>query len=385
MQQLVILGGGFSGVWAAMAAASQRHNHGATDIEIILISNSEDLCIRPRLYEAIHQSMLVPLLPLMKEINVKLIIDNVEFITAENSVVCKNQTVDYDKLIFALGSKLKQPDIKGSKENVFNIDTYEASLAFNHRIKQLIAKRKNKVQIHIIGSGFTGIELITKLHQRFKDKVALTLIERSDSIARGLGTSVHSEIMLALAHANVDILLAHQVELFEHNRIQFTNGQSLHADVLVLSTGLIANPLTQDISENLDSSNRVMVNQTLQLPENCHVFVAGDSAKAKVDDEHYSLMSCQHAMPMGTVAGVNAINLLLELPLLPYRQEFYVTCLDLGGSGAVFTQGWERELVKKGHSGAEIKAQINNQWIYPPSPTIGKTEIFNFIQSKLND
>ena len=88
---------------------------------------------------------------------------------------------------------------------------------------------------------------------------------------------------------------------------------------------------------------------------------------------------------MGTVAGVNAINLLLELPLLPYRQEFYVTCLDLGGSGAVFTQGWERELVKKGHSGAEIKAQINNQWIYPPSPTIGKTEIFNFIQSKLND
>jgi NADH dehydrogenase len=153
----------------------------------------------------------------------------------------------------------------------------------------------------------------------------------------------------------------------------------------VLSTGFIANPLTQDISENLDSSNRAMVNQTLQLPENSHVFVAGDSAKAKVDDEHYSLMSCQHAMPMGTVAGFNAINLLLELPLLPYRQEFYVTCLDLGGSGAVFTQGWERELVKKGHSGAEIKAQINNQWIYPPSPTIGKTEIFNFIQSKLND
>jgi NADH dehydrogenase len=383
MKHLVILGGGFSGVWAAMAAASQRFMHSADGIKITLISNNEGLCIRPRLYEEIHPSMLVPLLPLMNEINVNLIIDDVESIERQNSITCKNQTLPFDKLIFALGSKLKPLEIKGSREYTYNIDTYNATKALNNHIEKLVSNAVDKVHLHIIGSGFTGIELITKLHQRYKDKVSLTLVERADSVAKSLGGSLHSEIMNALEHANVDILLAHEIESFEQNLIKFKNGQLQYTDAVILSTGLVANPLTHDISKSLDSNDRIIVKQTLQLPENDNVFIAGDSAKAKVDDEHYSLMSCQHAMPMGTSAGVNAINAFLDMPLLPYRQEFYATCLDLGESGAVFTQGWERNIAKKGSDGAQMKAQINNQWIYPPSPSIGKSEIFNLIQSTL--
>ena len=77
-------------------------------------------------------------------------------------------------------------------------------------------------------------------------------------------------------------------------------------------------------------------------------------------------MSCQHALRMGRFAGHNAACELLSLPLQPYRQPRYVTCLDLGASGAVFTAGWQREVRMTGAEAKELKRSINGELIYPP-------------------
>jgi hypothetical protein len=50
----------------------------------------------------------------------------------------------------------------------------------------------------------------------------------------------------------------------------------------------------------------------------------------------------------------------------PYRQPGYVTCLDLGVSGALFASGWEREVLFTGETAKHIKRSINNL-IAPPS------------------
>ena len=55
------------------------------------------------------------------------------------------------------------------------------------------------------------------------------------------------------------------------------------------------------------------------------------------------------------------------MPLRPYSQPNYVTCLDLGESGALFTLGWDRKTEKSGEAGKQLKQTINTQWIYPPS------------------
>jgi NADH dehydrogenase len=52
---------------------------------------------------------------------------------------------------------------------------------------------------------------------------------------------------------------------------------------------------------------------------------------------------------------------------VPYTQLRYVTCLDLGRSGAVITQGWERRVEKTGTEGKVVKRLINTQVIYPPA------------------
>ena len=80
-------------------------------------------------------------------------------------------------------------------------------------------------------------------------------------------------------------------------------------------------------------------------------------------------MTCQHAIALGRSAGNNAAADLLGVQPLPYSQPKYVTCLDLGAWGAVFSEGWERKVVLTGKEAKELKTQINTQWIYPPQAT----------------
>ena len=110
----------------------------------------------------------------------------------------------------------------------------------------------------------------------------------------------------------------------------------------------------------------------MRAPAAPEVFVAGDAAAADTGDGHQTLQSCQHAGQLGRVAGENAARDLLDLPPLPYTQLRYVTCLDLGRSGAIVTQGWERRVDKTGAEGKAMKRLINTQLIYPPAD--GTTE-----------
>jgi NADH dehydrogenase len=96
-------------------------------------------------------------------------------------------------------------------------------------------------------------------------------------------------------------------------------------------------------------------------------FAAGDSACLLIDGTHTSVMSCQHARPMGRFAGYNVVSDLLGEPPLPLQIDWYVTVLDLGSWGAVYTEGWNRHVVLKGSEAKRVKQTINCQRIYPPT------------------
>ena len=78
---------------------------------------------------------------------------------------------------------------------------------------------------------------------------------------------------------------------------------------------------------------------------------------------------------MGKYAGHNAARNLMGLETRAYRQPNFVTYMDFGDHGAIFTTGWDREV---GASGPEVNARkrmINEQVIYPPKAT-SREEIF---------
>ena len=69
---------------------------------------------------------------------------------------------------------------------------------------------------------------------------------------------------------------------------------------------------------------------------------------------------------MGRFAGHNVACDLLGRPMLPLSVDWYVTCLDLGPWGAVYTEGWDRRVAAKGAAAKRTKEIINRQRIYPP-------------------
>ena len=97
-----------------------------------------------------------------------------------------------------------------------------------------------------------------------------------------------------------------------------------------------------------------------------NVFAAGDVAAAQCDGAHATVMSCQFARPMGRYAGHNVVADLFGEPMLPLHIDWYVTVLDLGGWGALYTEGWDRQVKTSGAAAKVTKQTINRQRIYPP-------------------
>jgi hypothetical protein len=143
-----------------------------------------------------------------------------------------------------------------------------------------------------------------------------------------------------------------------------------------------ANPLASQIAGEKDNLGRLIGDAYLHAPEAKNIFVTGDTVKVPTDDlGNFNVMSCQHAMSLGRVAGYNAAAELVDLPLHPYSQPKYVTCVDLGPWGALYTEGWDRQVQFVREEAKKIKQEINTVWIYPPVAE-GATPIIQSTGSK---
>ena len=157
------------------------------------------------------------------------------------------------------------------------------------------------------------------------------------------------------------------VSSLDQSGVTLSGGEHIAAETVIWAAGMRAAPLTAQIPAERDSFGRLLVDRDLRVPSAAGIFATGDAARAACDDAgNYALMSCQHATRMGAFAGNNAAAELLGVPTTPYHQEAYVTCLDLGEAGALFTRGWDRTVELVGDQAKKTKREINTVWIYPP-------------------
>ena len=181
-----------------------------------------------------------------------------------------------------------------------------------------------------------------------------------------MGTFARPFIEEALAALGIETWLGIDVASINQEGLTLTSGEAIPAGTVVWCAGMRANPLTRLFPVELDRFGRIPVDEFMRVKGVANVFAAGDAAWAMMDDRHASVMSCQHGRPMGRFAGHNAVCDLFGLPMLPLRIGWYVTVLDLGPWGAVYTEGWERHVVMAGEAAKETKRVINCNRIYPP-------------------
>ncbi len=154
----------------------------------------------------------------------------------------------------------------------------------------------------------------------------------------------------------------------DHNGVTLSSGERIDAATVIWTAGARANPITSQIDADKDSFGRLHVDRNLKVNGHSNVFATGDVACAATDEAgNRTMMSCQHAQNLGRSAGHNVAADLLGVASIPYSQEKYVTCLDLGPWGAVYTEGWDRQVKLTGAEAKKLKTTINTTWIYPPS------------------
>ena len=376
MSRLLILGGGFAGVMAALNAADENDRHGG-DIAVTLVSTTPYLTIRPRLYESAPETLRVPLAPTLEPAGVSFVvatarsIDSVARTVAIEDKAAANSALTYDRLILATGSELKLPSIPGS-EHTFNIDSYDGAVTLDRHLRQVTihAVAPGHNTFVIVGSGMTGIELAAEMRRRIavhggEAVGGAVLVEQASVLAPEFGAEPRPVIERALAEARVELRLSSRVVKVEPDAVTFDSGERLPCATTVLATGMRASPLTAQIPGRRDELGRLHVDDELRVVDVAGLYATGDVARALADDGHYALMSCQHSLTMGKYAGYNAAHDLLGLELRRYRQPDYTNTLDLGAFGAVFTKGWGRRLEHYGAEAKKRKKWINEELIYP--------------------
>ncbi|MCK6737132.1 NAD(P)/FAD-dependent oxidoreductase [Enterobacter bugandensis] len=381
-KQILIVGSGFAGMWAAVSAARLSEQQGNNSLEIAVLAPLPELRVRPRFYEEKVSTLVAPLTDLFAELDITFIAGHAEQIdTTAKTVLYRmsngaHATASYDRLILATGSQTKRPPIAGLADYAFDIDQLESAQVFERHLDSLALRPSTPERntVVVCGGGFTGIELATelpaRLRARFGDntEIKIVVVERGPVIGGRYSDALRKTIAEASEALGVEWRLKSEVEAIDAHGVTLKNGERIAAATVVWTAGVEANPLSLQIDGERDSQGRLVVTETLQVPALPDVYATGDMAHAKTDDAgNTALMTCQHAIQLGKFAGHNAAASLLNVAPYPYRQVNYVTCLDLGAWGAVYTEGWEQVVKSVQDDAKKIKIAITNELIYPPA------------------
>ncbi|MBM6447753.1 MULTISPECIES: NAD(P)/FAD-dependent oxidoreductase [Pseudomonas] len=381
-QYILIIGAGFGGVWSALSAARLLDQHDRNDVEITVLAPQAELRIRPRFYEPNVHNMKAPLNELFDAVGVKFVQGSAEVIDEKNKQVGftdaegVQRQLSYDRLVLAAGSHLMRPPVDGMLEHAFDVDSIEAATRLEAHIKSLknlpVSAARNTVVV--AGGGFTGIETATEMPARLREAlgddadIRVIVVDRGPQIAAAMGDAIRPSIVEASQHLGIHWVLDATVATVDANGVTLADGQRIEAKTVIWTVGFRASPLTGQIQGTRDHQGRLHVDQHLKVRGHADVFATGDVAYAATDDlGNFAAMSCQHAIALGRYAGNNVAAELLGVAPIPYSQPKYVTCLDLGAWGSVFTEGWDRRVKLLGREAKELKTQINTVWIYPPA------------------
>ncbi|WHZ10343.1 MAG: NADH dehydrogenase [Burkholderiaceae bacterium] len=385
MKRILVLGAGFAGLWSAVGAARQIDALGtaAKDIEVLVVNRDAWHGIRVRNYEPDLSDVRVALAGVLDPIGVAHIEAEVTGIDARARKVSIDaqggaSTLDYDRLVFALGSGMVAPALPGFAQHAFDVDTYAGAMRLNRHIDALPAlpHAPGQYTALVIGSGLTGIEaateLVGKLHAAAErggapaGAVRVILAEHADHIGSNMGEQAGKVIAEALAAQRIATRTGVRIVSVTADGVRLEDGETIAAATVVCCTGMRASPLAEQLGVPLDRFGRVAIDEVLRVEGVPGVFAAGDVAAAMVDVGHASVMSCQHARPMGRFAGHNVVCDLLGHTMLPMHIAWYTTILDLGAAGACYTEGWDRHVVATGDAAKKTKRIINRERIYPP-------------------
>ena len=287
-KKVLILGGGFGGVKAALELSKSPH------FAVTLISDHADFRYYPSLFEAATGRRMaassIPLAEIFGQRDIKFILGKCEKLNRADKqvVIAGGQRFDYDFLIIALGSVTNFFGIKGLEKNSFGIKSPGNALALRQHIHSQLADGKPDLAYVIIGGGPTGVELagalphylhhVMRAHKLKDAKLHIDLVEGAPRLLPNLSKHYSRAVARRLRSLGVELILGQAVKGASHDSLKLP-GHSIKSHTIVWTAGVANNPFLAANKFNLSEHGKVVVNEFLQAEE--QIFVIGDNAGTK--------------------------------------------------------------------------------------------------------
>ena len=292
-QRIVILGGGFAGVYAALQLEKTLARD--PDIEIILVSRENFLLFTPMLHE-VATGELAPadIVTVLRKLlrRVDLFLGDVESIDLAGRTVGvshgegHHHELPFDHLVLALGASTNFFGLPGVQERALTMKSLEDALRLhNHIISNLEAAdfeccadhRKALLTVVVGGAGFAGVETIGGLNDFVREALKYYPHLREDMlrfVLVGAGPAVLPELspMLGayaqkkLARRGIEIMLNTRVESVSDQGVELSNGSTIKTNTLIWTGGNASHPLLTTLPCQKEHG-RPLVNEFLEVPE----------------------------------------------------------------------------------------------------------------------
>ena len=294
--RVVIIGGGFGGLWAAKALANKP-------VEVALIDRKNHHVFQPLLYQ-VATAVLSPgeiASPIRRILhhakNIEVILgEAVDFDKENNAVRLDDGTeVPFDYLIVAAGAGTPISAVMNGRPGLRalrRLRTVEIRrrvlLAFElAERKAALSGVQDELTFAVVGAGPTGVELAgaiagiarQALNKDFKaidtSKARVVLFEGSDRVLGTFASDLSESAKQQLEELGVEVRLNSFVTEIEPGKLK-VGEEWFECDVVLWATGVAASPLGSRLGVETDRAGRVKVEPDLSIAGHPNIFVIGD-------------------------------------------------------------------------------------------------------------
>ncbi|MDH6125201.1 FAD-dependent oxidoreductase [Kitasatospora sp. GP82] len=311
-KQIVVLGAGYAGLATATEVGRQHR--------AMLVAPEGRFAHRIRQHEtaAGHGAPWPTIAQLLRGRQVEHRQARATEIDLTGRKVCldSGETVPYDTLVYALGSRTAWHGVPGAAEHA-----YSAERAAELHRRLTAAGRPGTVAV--VGGGATGIELAAELaeaYPRWQVRIAA-----AGQVGGWFSPKGRAHILRVFGRLGVHVD-EHQPVTAVTERGLRTDRGTIDAEITAWAASLEPLPLAADAGLAVDAQGRAVVDEYLRSTSHPDVHVIGDAASATVPGIGTLRMGCATALPMGRYLG----RLLTGRTTEPFDFRYVVQCLSLG-------------------------------------------------------
>jgi NADH dehydrogenase len=331
--QIVILGGGFAGLYTALEL--ERTLAGNPDIQITLINRENFFLFTPMLHEVAAgdldlTNIVNPARKLLKRI--MFIEGQVQEIDLEDRRVVVSHGFDghpheirFDQIVLALGSTTQYFGLPGVEEHALTMKSLSDAVMLRNRLIAIleeadteasIEKRRHLLSVVVAGAGFAGVETLASINDFLRQSLrfypnlspeylSLTLVHPGEVILGELSGSLGRYAQRKLEARGVGVLSRARVSSYDGEVIRLADGRQIPARTLLWTAGTMPHPLVGTLPCGKDHG-RLKVTAELAVPDWPGVWALGDCAQVPdLSTGGFCPPTAQHGLRQGKVAAHN--------------------------------------------------------------------------------